>query len=149
MAEEYPDILYRGIGQKECIDSNGYITAAAFQFEDYKDRPDQYCELSINWNDDEKSVERLKNQHKPFKDNKQFFCCTFIERNMLDIFFKEHKNNKIFDYERAPITADKENDIEENIYHGNLLLNKDISSQLKKNIQHSLATLAGQKKIDF
>ena len=120
-----------------------------WEFEDYKNRPDQYCELSINWNDDEKSVERLKNQHKPFKDNKQFFCCTFIERNKLDLFFKEHKDNKIFDYERAPITEDKANDIEENAYHGNLLLNKDISSQLRKNIQHSLATLAGQKIINF
>lgn len=48
-----------------------------------------------------------------------------------------------FKYERRPIEARPEEDVHPNPYHGNLLMLNDLDKNAKKNIQHSLATLAG------
>ena len=54
---EYPDEFYRGISSPNDITSEGYVTAGAFQFDTYDPKlGDEYCELSINWNDEEKAL---------------------------------------------------------------------------------------------
>ena len=53
---EYPEEFYRGISSPHDITDSGYVTAGAFQFDQYDlKRGDEYCELSVNWNDDEPS----------------------------------------------------------------------------------------------
>lgn len=48
-----------------------------------------------------------------------------------------------FSYERRPVEASEENDYQENLYHGNLLMKNTLDKQVKKNIQHTLAFMAG------
>lgn len=55
MEDNTPERFYRGISTKDAISSEGYITEAAFSFDDFAKNPrdDNYCELSVNWNDNE------------------------------------------------------------------------------------------------
>lgn len=142
---DYPDELYRGISSPNDITAEGYVAAGAFQFDAYDpQRGDEYCELSVNWNDDGESLQVLLNQHKPRKDDKQFkggYCK--INRVVLNNTFKIFMDNESFSYERRPVEASEENDYQENKYHGNLLMKNTIDKQVKKNMQHTLAFLAG------
>ena len=145
MEDNTPDKFYRGISSADAISAEGYITEAAFSFDkfDRNPRSDVYCELSINWNDDEGALLTLLSQRKPFKDEPQFkigYCS--IQKSMMRELFRPYMADENFAYERRPIQKDEENDIAENPYHGNLLLKKDASKALKKNIQCGLATLA-------
>ena len=142
---EYPDEFYRGISSIDYITPEGYVSAAAFQFDPYdSSRDDEYCELSVNWNDNEESLQVLLNQHKPMKEDKQFKggYCT-INRIALNNQFKLYMDSKAFTYERRLVEATEENDYQENLYHGNLLMKNTLDKQVKKNIQHALALMAG------
>ena len=142
---EYPDEFYRGISSIDYITPEGYVSAAAFQFDPYdSSRDDEYCELSVNWNDNEESLQVLLNQHKPMTEDKQFKggYCT-INRIALNNHFKLYMDSKAFTYERRPVEATEENDYQENLYHGNLLMKNTLDKQVKKNIHHALALMAG------
>ena len=52
-------------------------------------------------------------------------------------------DSEVFSYERRPVKASEENDYQENLYHGNLLVKNTLDKQVKKNIQHTLAFMAG------
>lgn len=147
--KEYP-FYDEGIEEQNelLINTNGKSTQVkSSQNKNYKfdrnPRSDDYCELSINWNDDEGALLTLLSQRKPFKDELQFkigYCS--IQKSMMRELFRPYMADENFAYERRPIQKDEENDIAENPYHGNLLLKKDASKALKKNIQCGLATLA-------
>jgi len=62
MKDNFPDEFWRGIANKEFI-SQGHVLASAFQF-DEEIRVDNYKELSINWNDNAKALEKLLVQCK-------------------------------------------------------------------------------------
>lgn len=146
MEEKYPEELYRGVSSLDVITKEGYVMAGAFKFDNYDSvsRGDGFCELSINWNDDPNSIKILLGQHKPFKEEKQFrggYCK--IQRKVMDLMLKQYMDDGKFNYERRPIDADVAKDIQANPYHGNLLMLDNLDKQAKKNIQHSLATLAG------
>lgn len=142
---EYPDEFYRGISSPTDITDGGYVTAGAFQFDAYdSQRGDEYCELSVNWNDDDEALQVLLNQHKPKKEDKQFkggYCK--INRSFLNNMFKGYMTDGTFSYERRPVAATEENDYQENRYHGNLLMKNTLDKQVKKNMQHALALMAG------
>ena len=74
MEDNTPERFYRGISTKDAISSEGYITEAAFSFDDFAKNPrdDNYCELSVNWNDNEGALLTLLSQKKPFKQEPQF-----------------------------------------------------------------------------
>lgn len=142
---EYPDEFYRGISSPSDITDSGYVTAGAFQFDQYdSQRGDEYCELSVNWHDDDEALQVLLNQHKPKKEDKQFkggYCK--INRALLNNMFKVYMTDRTFSYERRPVAAVEENDYQENRYHGNLLMKNTLDKQVKKNMQHTLALMAG------
>ena len=145
MEDNTPERFYIGISTKDAISSEGYITEAAFSFDDFAKNPrdDNYCELSVNWNDNEGALLTLLSQKKPFKQEPQFkigYC--EIQKSQMKALFRAYMADSNFSYERRPIQADAENGIEKNPYHGNLLINKDASKGLRKNIQCGLATLA-------
>lgn len=142
MIDNTPDEFYRGLPSQDTVTEQGYPTEAAFRFI-YFDREDGYSELSINWNDDEGSLEKLLSQRKPFKEEFQFkvgYCK--IQKSMMKMLMKTYMDDEVFSYERKPVEADAAADIEANKYHGNLLMKKDAGGLIKKNIQCSLATLA-------
>lgn len=147
MTEKYPEELYRGVSSINDITKEGYVMAGAFKFDNYDGDSrgnDGFCELSINWNDDENAIKVLLEQHKPFKEEKQFkagYCK--LKRSYIDLMLKQYIDDNRFKYERKPIEAKPEEDVHSNPYHGNLLMVNDLDKNAKKNIQHSLATLAG------
>lgn len=142
---DFPDEFYRGISSPNDITSEGYVTAGAFQFDPYDPkRGDEYCELSINWNDEDEALITLLKQHKPQREDKQFkggYCTT--NRSYLNNVFKPFLDNGSFSYERRPIDPSEKNDFQANPYHGNLLMKNGLDKQVKKNIQHTLAFVAG------
>lgn len=147
MIEEYPEEFYRGVSSLENVTKEGYVMAGAFKFDNYDGNSrgdDGFCELSINWNDNEDAKKILLEQHKPFKEEKQFkagYC--IVKRAYVDQMLKPYISKGHFSYERRPVEENLSEDIQANPYHGNLLVHNDLDKNAKKNIQHSLATLAG------
>lgn len=147
MEKEFPKEFYRGISSPNDITKEGYIMAAVFKFDKYDEiarNDDGFCELSINWNDDEGALTTLLRQHKPHKEEKQFkggYCK--ISKSAMDLIFKPYIDGEQFKYERRPILGNCDADISPNPYHGNLLMLNELDKNIKKNIQHTLATLAG------
>lgn len=148
MDEYFPEELIRGIScsNSQFITPEGYPTQAAFQFSDYDPglRDDQFCELSINWVDDEGAIEVLLNQINKKKNCPQFqggYCR--LSRLVLQVAMREYIKNKHLSYERNPIEADPMSGEMGNSYHGNILMNNSLSKQAKTNIQVSLAGIAG------
>lgn len=140
-----PKDFYRGLSFKDCL-SGKYLTEAAFKFDPFghnPDRDDNYRELSINWNDSQDALYVLLNQHKPFKEEKQFsvgYALLSVDevRNVL----RTQIANGDFNYERRPVKEDKDNDIAENPYHGNLLIDNNLDKNAIKIIQCTLANIA-------
>ena len=144
--KKFPEEFYRGLSSMDQITEEGFIKAAAFSFPKDTKRQDGLCELSINWNDDEGSLDNLAHRRKVGSNEQQFkigYCIVnrvAMEQNML-FYIKANK----LSYERRPEEAREDNDYQENKYHGNLLMPKNIDGNLRKNIQHTLATLAQVK----
>ena len=136
MTEKFPDEFFRGITSNENITPEGYLMAGAFKFDSYNSdlrNGDGFCELSINWNDDEGAVQTILEQHKPGKAEKQFkegYCV--LQRNHLHLMFKQYIDDNNFAYERKAVEATKENDNQANPYHGNLLLKDSLNKNIKK-----------------
>ncbi|MCL2134664.1 MAG: hypothetical protein FWH37_03800 [Candidatus Bathyarchaeota archaeon] len=130
----YPERLIRGLSSKDDIDANGFVTTGAFMFGDIS-RVDGNLELSINWYDDEKSLEYIFEQKKDDESQKFKFGAAILKRQHIDGLICEHDDNYL-SYERAPI--------ENNKYHGNLLLKNTATKQYKKVISGFLAAHASK-----
>lgn len=142
-ASAFPPSFFRGVSLETDIDRGAFLKASAFQFGPVpEDRTDGNRELSIVWNDCEESLATLLRQRNK-KGTTQFASgyATINLSRFEDTVINYIAGNMV-GYERKPTTEDKENGIEANPYHGNILLHESASDQLKKNIQHSLATIA-------
>lgn len=149
MIDNYPNELLRGIANSspEFITQEGYPTQGAFRFDPYEGSSrcnDGFCELSINWVDNENAVDTLLKQINIRKGTPQFqggYCR--LEKQIINIALKTYINNEHFSYERRPIKATQENGNQGNPFHGNLLLKDDLDKAAKTNIQATLAAIAG------
>lgn len=129
---DYPDYAFRGLTESGSIDLKfKRVLAEAFNFNGNHKNDNGYDELSINWDDDFNSLEYLKVQRKENADVLKYkIGIVRLPTNKL----KEMKNKYkgYFLYERKPI--------ENNSYHGNLLLDIDrISKRMKRLISSELA----------
>lgn len=139
----YPDVFIRGA---EFITEEGYVTQAAFAFDDYdavSRNDDGFRELSINWLDDDGAIQILLNQENQRKGGPQFQGGYVRMSRYALLSLQDYINNGHLSYEGRPVAADEENGIVENPYHGNLLMQKDISNKSRTNLQIALAVLAG------
>lgn len=139
----FPDTFFRGVQNDSDVDANSYLKSSAFQFGSEIRSEDGMKELSIIWNDCDEALTVLLNQKK--KDGKVLqFASGYatIELSRFTSTVVNHIQDGLVSYERRAILEDKSHGIEANPYHGNILLHKDASDQMKKNIQHTLATLA-------
>ena len=73
----YPDVFIRGVSRDnaEFITEEGYVTQAAFAFDDYdaeSRNDDGFRELSINWLDDDGAIQTLLNQVNQRKGGPQW-----------------------------------------------------------------------------
>ena len=139
-------MLIRGMSNKEqCISEEGFVLPGAFQFDKFDPKQNAvYCELSINWCDDDGAIEVARNQINIRTGKPQFQAgLARLNRKMLDTNLKSYFDLNILRYERKPIVEDKANNIVENKYHGNLLLKNDVSKGIKKLIPNALAAMVG------
>lgn len=141
----FPDEFFRGLPNSDCLSPEGYVSEAAFRFANYEltNREDDKCELSINWNDSEDAIAKLLEQKKPGKDEFQFKIgyCTVSTSLMLSA-LKAFIRSGDFTYERRPVVGDAAQEIQDNPFHGNLLLTKNASNATRKNVQCALAAIA-------
>ena len=144
----YPDDFIRGVSRDnaEFITEEGYVTQAAFAFDDYdaeSRNDDGFRELSINWLDDDGAIQILLDQVNQRKGGPQFKGGYVRMSRYALLSLQDYIKNGHLSYERRPVAADEENGIVENPYHGNLLMQKDISNKSRTNLQIALAVLAG------
>lgn len=142
-AKKYPELFYRGVQNDNDVDENGYLKSSAFLFGSSYRESDDMGELSIVWNDCEDSLVILRNQKNKKKADFQFkigYATVQLSRFTNTVITQ--LNDGLVNYERRPIEGDISLGIEANPYHGNILIHKSASDQMKKNIQHSLATIA-------
>jgi len=126
----FPDSCLRGISVPDQMLDDGTVSTAAFNFSD-KVRGDGFKELSIVWEDDEKAGEVLLNQKK---DNGEFqfkVGYAFVPRNEIDHLIKQPTVNGMLNYERQ--------ELENNPYHGNILVHSNTSRHMIRKIQAYLA----------
>lgn len=132
-----PDSFFRGFSHKGCFTEEGYVTQEGFVFELPKGiiRNDSFEEASINWNDDQHSLRLLCSQRSEKKGDIQFKF-GYSEMNLGDVLLamKPYMQNNHFSYERSPLMR--------NPYHGNLLIERSLSSQAKRMIRDALASVA-------
>lgn len=131
--QPYPKEFLRGIANKDFIIDNGCILCTAFQFDDVA-RSDGYREASINWLDDDGAITLALNQRK--ENGKIQFPggVARIDLNYTKMILHNFSQAD-FSYERAPL--------ENNKYHGNLLLANSLSKQIRLMIMNGLALAAG------
>lgn len=143
-SQAFPSTFYRGISFETDVDAGAYLKASAFQFGEVpSDREDGNRELSIVWNDCEDSLATLLRQRNKKGTAPQFaYGYATIRLSKFQDTVISYITGDLVGYERKPIKEDIERGVEANPYHGNILLHKTASDQIKKNVQHSLATIA-------
>lgn len=131
-----PECFLRGFTNKECFTKEQNIAIGAFQFGDHTDkRIDNYHEASINWEDDEGAVKILLEQKKEDTDDLKFkYGYARLPLNLVKMTLKSLMTKDYLDFERKPL--------ENNPYHGNILIPGNINKQEKSMIQNNLAAIA-------
>jgi len=130
---KYPDDFYKGVSNKTSdLDEHGLpLGGLVFQKErDDQNRSDNNLESSINWNDDEGSLEQLFTQEKNGKPQFSGGAARFC-RITLDRIISVPEMNDRMKYERDPLP--------ENSYHGNLLLPRDLSKSDRARLSSAIA----------
>lgn len=139
----YPGCFFRGIQNSTDIDANHYLKSSAFQFGSQVRPDDKMKEMSIIWNDCDEALELLLNQKNKNGTGYQFEPgYATVELSRFTNAVITHLQDGLVSYERRAILEDKEKGLKANPYHGNILIHERASEQMRKNIQHTLATLA-------
>jgi len=129
----YPDQCIRGIPNSDFLLGEGdLVDATLFSF--HREREDGWAEESINWMDSPNVVSFTLDQTNEKGEPKFKVGIAIIPRFELDKIKKRPGFRNLFDYERSPI--------EDNPYHGNLLLKVDIETRVKKMARSALALAA-------
>lgn len=133
VGENYPDTLWRGISNSDFI-CDGYVLVSAFQFSKAV-ATDGFNELSINWNDNDGSLELLLSQRK--ENGKLQFSAgaAKLETAKMKQYLSDFFESGTFKMER--------NSIPNNAYHGNLLIRNNANKQIQTMIANALALVAG------
>ena len=110
----YPEYMIRGIPNQGFFDSDDRPTTGLFQFDSV--RNDGLAELSINWYDEDASLDHIMNQRKEATDKIQFEAgAAVLFRSFIDMLDTRKMLEGVLSYERALLPG--------NSYHGNLLRN--------------------------
>jgi hypothetical protein len=126
----FPDNCLKGISVEDQLLQDGYIASHLFYFNKQSDRDDDWCEQSINWDDDEHAIDFTLNQKK---DGKVQFRIgvAILPRDELDQINKRPTVNGILSYERRIL--------KENKYHGNILIKNNVEVKKRKQIAAIIA----------
>ena len=141
---DFPAEFLRGVPNNDFIEEEGNPASNLFTFEKKKNDPDAqevFFEESINWNDDKEAHEKIFNQKK--EDGKfQFnYGVVVLCRHELDRLISNQTVGPDLAYERYPI--------DDNIYHGNILLKAEIEKKKKRRVAAAIATICVKEVIAF
>ena len=127
----YPDRCIRGIPDNSFLTDDGSIGTHLFYFFDKHNRDDGWVEQSINWEDDDTVIE-FSLQQKKVDGSLQFKAgIVLIPREEVDRLNNLPTVKGLISYERRPL--------EDNSYHGNILLKSSLPRPTMKKIAAGLA----------
>ena len=133
MVCSYPNSFYRGITEQYY--KNGYLLPESFHIDKETGRRDGYDEISITWNDEANSFVVIASQLNERTGILQFPAgIAEIQKDEFEDRMRPHLIIKNISYERAPL--------ENNKYHGNILLRADLDKTMRTMIKSQLALLA-------
>ena len=131
---DYPNEFIRGVLNDDDMIGE-YPDASLFKKFDIVDgRDDGYSELSINWNDCEEALLHILEQRKENGSLQYSSGAAIFSRIELDRLCKKNtlaRNN--LSYERR--------EVEGNIYHGNLLLRKELTEKKERKKRDMIAAV--------
>ncbi len=133
MTENYPNSFYRGISEQYYKD--GYLLPESFHIDTDTGRSDGYNEISITWNDEVDSFKAIASQLNERTRVIQFQAgIAEIQKKEFEERMRPQLMLKNMSYERAPL--------ENNKYHGNILLKDSLDKTMRTMIKSQLALLA-------
>ena len=120
----YPDNFLRGVSNKDWLTPDGVgISAAVFHFDPSK-ISNGWVEQSICWEDDESVVDLMLRQKKEGGAIQFKAGVVRVPRSCVHYINKLPKARELLSYERK--------ELDDNPYHGNLLLKKDTHTSTMK-----------------
>ena len=131
----YPENCLRGISVPEHLDEDGSVATAAFNFSDHI-RDDGWRDLSINWEDDKNAGQVLLNQKKENGEIQFRVGYAVLPRSEIDHLISQPTVNGTLGYERQAL--------QDNPYHGNLLLKGNLPKPVYRKLQGGLALLVSR-----
>lgn len=132
-----PNIFYRGLSSSNCFTNAGYVSPEAFSFKPNTSNPrnDSFNEASINWEDDEGALSTLLSQINSRTGEKQFrYGYVKMPVDVMLPLVRSHIKKNHFGYERKPL--------DDNMYHGNLLMDSGLNKDDERTIRSGLALIA-------
>jgi hypothetical protein len=130
----FPDNCLRGIPNDQHLLDEGRVAPHLFHFKpEQSARTDGWIEQSINWEDDSSVVEFTLNQRKENGELQFRAGVAIISRSEIDRFNGRPAISGVLSYERQRL--------ENNPFHGNLLLREDIPKVTMKMIAAGIACL--------
>lgn len=132
----HPNNFLRGIPNDSYLIEDGSIGAHLFHFEEAHSREDGWIEQSINWEDDDSVLGLTLNQRKEDGEIQFKAGAVRIPRDEIDRLSRQPTVNGIISYERKPL--------DNNPYHGNLLLRSGIPKPTMKKIAASIAIVVSE-----
>ena len=132
----FSECFLRGFNIKECFTAELNVASAAFQFGNHTDERDDDChEASINWEDDGGALTTLMGQKKDGTEDIMFrFGYARLSLNLVRMTLKSFIDKNCLAFERKPL--------ENNPYHGNILIPDQLKKPERFMIQNSLAAIA-------
>ncbi len=132
----FPDNSLTGIQNDSLILQKGVVSAGLFQFRENPIRSDSKKEQSINWQDDQNAIVLTLNQQK-LDGTYQFQSgIAVIPRDKIDWLIDLQTTKGFLSYERQPL--------QENPYHGNILVKKVTPKPVVKLIMQGLALIVSE-----
>lgn len=127
----FPENCLRGIPNSSFLDADGSVGSHLFYFRPEDVRDDGWTEQSVNWEDDLQAIEFTLNQEKE-EGGKQFKAgVVILPRREIDRLNRQPTVNGVLSYERQQL--------DDNPYHGNLLLKTEVCKRVMKKIAAGLA----------
>ena len=125
----YPKNSIKGIPNNDFLIEGRTVASHLFDFKQIRD--DGMVEQSINWEDDESVVDFTLNQRKENGDLQFRAGVAILPRSEIDRLSRLPTIRGLLSYERSPL--------DDNPYHGNLLLQANVPKAKMKQIAANLA----------
>lgn len=138
---DYPDNCLRGIPNDGFLtDDKKGVQSSLFAYNLSDPRADGWIEISINWEDNDQAIPFTLAQNKENGEPKFPSGVAVLPRDRIDAMLMFPRVKTLLLYER-------QEKVNENPYHGNILYKEDISKQDKRTVSGMLAMAAAVAEV--